>query len=155
MTSVQNQHIELKIQYKIRQTEDELVTAIEQAFDYKKYGTEQNTKKKDDILKPAQFRNLVRVANTTESPEVIKNFLRYQVGRNNKKWGSGKNSLAEQIISDIDNTLHQKATHITQPLAPNEHQLVWLELIRRYLGYGARYLSYLTNLQRQQTNNQQ
>ena len=52
-------------------------------------------------LEESQFRNLVRVADTTDSAEVIKNFICYQVGRD-RKWGRGKDSLAEKIISDID-----------------------------------------------------
>lgn len=72
--------VELKIQRGIRQAEDKVVVAIQAALDDKKtYGE----------LEESQFRNLVRVAETTDSTEVIKNFLRYQVGRD-KKWGGVK-----------------------------------------------------------------
>lgn len=78
-TSNSETQIEIKIQRGIRQAEDQLVIAIQDALDKTKYGN----------LEESQFRNLVRVADTTDSTEVIKNFLLYQVGRENK-WGRGK-----------------------------------------------------------------
>jgi hypothetical protein len=133
MNSVDNQKVELEIQEKIRQVEDDLVKAIQEALDNQdSYGN----------LEEAQFRNLVRVSDTTDSPEVIKNFLRYQVGRD-QKWGRGKDSLAEQIITDIDNQLKTIAQNIAGETDNVKMKSIWLELIRRYLGYGARYLKYL------------
>lgn len=133
MNSVEIQKSELKIQQQIRQAEDEIVIAIETALkDQQSYGD----------LQESQFRNLVRVSQTTDSPEVIKNFLRYQVGRD-KKWGQGKDSLAEKIITDIDTRLKEKATNIAKETTAEKMKSIWLELIRRYLGYGSRYLRYL------------
>ncbi len=85
---------------------------------------------------------VVRVSETTESPEVIKNFIRYQVGRD-EKWGRGKDSLAEQIILDIDGNLRIEAEAIAVKSSSTEIRLIWVELIRRYLGYGSRQLKYL------------
>ena len=126
--------VELKIQRGIRQAEDKVVVAIQAALDDKKtYGE----------LEESQFRNLVRVAETTDSTEVIKNFLRYQVGRD-KKWGRGKASLASRIIKDIDNLLKKLAEKISKEVGEEFTQRVWLDLIRRrYLGYGSRHLKYL------------
>ncbi len=133
ITANQDQYIDLKIQAEIRQAEDELVIAIQNALDQKEsYG------KLDD----SQFRNLVRVAATTDSPEVIKNFLRYQVGRDGK-WGRGRDSLAENIINHINRHLQAKAATIAKETSPEKKKEIWLELIRRYLGYGARHLKYL------------
>ena len=120
----------LKIQKGIRQAEDELVTWIQDALDKAKYGD----------LEESQFRNLVRVSDSTESVEAIKNFLRYQVGRD-KKWGRGKGSLAEKIIEDIDGNI-KKNSQIIADCCQAECKPIWLELIRRYLGYGARHLKY-------------
>ena len=125
------QKTELQIQQGIRQVEDDLVTWIQKALDDKsKYGD----------LEESQFRNLVRVADTTESAEVIKNFLRYQVGRD-KKWGRGKDSLAEKIIRDIDGNIKKTAQALGECLQ-TDFKPIWIELIRRYLGYGSRYLLY-------------
>ena len=125
------QRIELQVQRAIRQSEDDLVTRIQDALDNTKYGD----------LEESQFRNLVRVADTTDSAEVIKNFIRYQVGRD-KKWGRGKESLAERLIQDIDGNIKQTAGIIAE-CSQIDFKPIWLELIRRYLGYGSRHLKYL------------
>jgi hypothetical protein len=124
---------QLKIQQGIRQAEDKLVTDIQTALeDTSSY----------DGLEESQFRNLVRVADTTESTAVIKNFLLYQLGRD-KKWGRGKNSLAQKIIADIDKNIKNLAHDIAKSAkAEDVFNQIWLELTRRYLGYGARYLVY-------------
>jgi hypothetical protein len=121
---------ELCKQKGIRQAEDDLVTWIQDALDNTNYGD----------LEESQFRNLVRVSDTTESAEVIKNFIRYQVGRD-KKWGKGKGSLAERIIADIDGNIKKNAQTIAE-CCETDYKPIWLELIRRYLGYGSRYLKY-------------
>jgi hypothetical protein len=124
---------QLKIQQGIRRAEDKLVTDIQTALeDTSSYGD----------LEESQFRNLVRVADTTESTAVIKNFLLYQVGRD-KKWGRGNNSLAQRIISDIDRNIKATAQDIARSAkAEDFFNQIWIELTRRYLGYGARYLVY-------------
>ena len=130
------QQTELKVQKGIRQAEDDLVIWIQAALDdTHSYGN----------LQEAQFRNLVRVADTTDSPEVIKNFLRYQVGRDSK-WGKGKKSLAEKIVEDVDGRMKKKADDLYKEIAGSNFKEIWIELIRRYLGYGARYLRYLNSL---------
>ncbi len=131
MTEFSEQQKQLRIQQGIRQAEDDLVIAIQAALDETQYGD----------LEESQFRNLVRVADTTDSREVIKNFLRYQVGRD-KKWGRGKDSLASRIIQDIDTTLQDKALAIAQTAQTASEKPIVLELTRRYLGYGARHLKY-------------
>lgn len=133
------QRRELLIAKGIRQYEESVVMAIEKALDEGKY-----PKGKDDgELLASQFRNLVRVADTTDSPAVVKNFLRYQVGRE-KKWGRGKDSLADKIIQDIDGDLTKYAGEIATKSDSKDTQRVQMELIRRYLGYGSRQLKYLS-----------
>ena len=140
------QQTELQVQRAIRQAEDEIVQWIQTALDECQYG-----KSGRDKLEESQFRNLVRVAETTESPEVIKNFLRYQVGRD-QKWGRGEQSLAERIIQNIDQALKQKATAIAGAVdSPESQKRIWMDLIRRYLGYGSRYLKYLNFLNESQS----
>ncbi|NJM65376.1 MAG: hypothetical protein HC851_06725 [Acaryochloris sp. RU_4_1] len=132
------QKVELKIQKEIRRNEDFLVLWIQDALDKKtSYGD----------LEESQFRNLVRVADTTDSPEVVKNFLRYQVGRD-KKWGRGKDSLAERIVLDIGmegkgGKVLELAHQIAKSTTSTDTKKIWMELIRRYLGYGARHLVFL------------
>jgi len=131
MSITTEQKVELQVQRAIRQSEDDLVTWIQDALDNTKYGD----------LEESQFRNLVRVADTTDSAEVIKNFIRYQVGRD-KKWGRGKDSLAERLIQDIDGNI-KKTAGIIAECSQIDFKPIWLELIRRYLGYGSRHLKYL------------
>ncbi|PSB01554.1 hypothetical protein [Merismopedia glauca] len=136
-----NPHIALKIQQQIRLAEDDLVIYIEEALDNSDY-----LKTGKEKLEESQFRNLVQVADTTESPEVVKNFLCYQVGRD-KKWGTNKNSLAAKIIKDIDSRLKEKARKIADISDDIDFKPILMELIRRYLGYGYRYLKYLNAIQ--------
>ncbi|WP_448600118.1 hypothetical protein [Thermoleptolyngbya sp.] len=124
--------VTLKTQQGIQDYEDTLVQKIEAAFE-KKYGQ----------LDPSQYQNLVQVALSTESPEVIKNFLRYQTGRDTK-WGRGEGSLAEAIIQDIQGDLEDQASAIAEAAGDHSRKkAVHIELIRRYLGYGKRHLIYL------------
>ncbi|ODH03186.1 hypothetical protein HUN01_06290 [Nostoc edaphicum CCNP1411] len=130
MTEQLDPQKQLQVKKGIDQAEDDLVTWIQNALDQTKYGD----------LEESQFRNLVRVSDTTESAEVIKNFIRYQVGRD-KKWGRGKESLAEKIIEDIDGSIKKNAQIIAE-CCQTDFKPIWLEMIRRYLGYGARHLKY-------------
>ena len=129
--------IELKIQKGIRDAEDEIVKAISTALNDTKYGD----------LEESQFRNLLNVATATDSSEVVKNFLRYQIGRD-KKWGQGKGSLAEAIVDDIQILLIDRAKTIAKTALVADANLtaktkdIHIELIRRYLGYGSRHLVY-------------
>lgn len=135
MSVLTEQQKELRIQKGIRQAEDGLVTAIQTALD-------DRNSYDFDKLEESQFRNLVRVAEATESVEVIKNFLRYQVGRD-RKWGRGQNSLATKIIHDIEQKIKNYAKNIAKEAKFDDFNSIWIELIRRYLGYGARHLKYL------------
>jgi hypothetical protein len=124
--------VELRIQKGIRGYEDDLVQKIEDAF----------TKKRGE-LDASQYQNLLQVALSTESPEVIKNFLRYQVGRDTK-WGRGEGSLAETIILHMQGDLATQAEAIAETAGDvSKTKAVHIDLIRRYLGYGKRHLTYL------------
>ena len=113
-------------------------------------------------LKPHEFgdsqlRNLLAVASETESPAVVVNFLRYQVGRDAKKkraqgWASRVGDqgplLGERFIEQIDGD----QGCVEQILAklfpepdhdPEERQLAKIELIRHFIGFASRYLTFL------------
>ncbi|MFE4108366.1 hypothetical protein [Almyronema epifaneia] len=145
MTFSAEQQRDLKVQRGIRQVEDKLVQWIQDALDNTQYSKpEKNSKNNRDKLEESQFRNLVRVSDTTESSEVVKNFLRYQVGRD-RKWGRGPQSLAERIVTDIDGNLRTTAQNIANSADSSHTNEIHIELVRRYLGYGARYLKYLND----------
>ncbi|WP_313933895.1 MULTISPECIES: hypothetical protein [Nostocales] len=130
------------MQKAIYQAEDDLVIAIETALDNCEY-----IKTGDKKLEESQFNNLLRVADTTDSPEVIKNFICYQVGRD-EKWGRGRNSLAARIIQDIDISLQIRAKQIVADNPGADLKYIWIQLIRRYIGYGSRYLKYLNEVKK-------
>lgn len=135
MSYLSEQDKQLEIKLGIRQAEDELLTAIQTVLDDKaSYGN----------LEDSQFRNLLRISETTESTEVIKNYLRYQLGRD-KKWGGGKNSLATIIIQDIDGKIQELARKIAQEAKTDDFKSIWLELIRLYLSYGVNYLQLINS----------
>lgn len=144
MTQISDAKVALKVQKAIRQAEDDLVIAIEIALDNCEY-----IKSGDKKLEESQFNNLLRVADTTDSPEVIKNFICYQVGRD-EKWGRGKNSLAAKIIQDINISLKIRANEIFTANPGADLKYIWIQLIRRYLGYGSRYLLYLNRIRKEQ-----
>ena len=98
-----------------------------------------------------QMNNVVAVAQETNSVEVVKNYIRYQVGRDvrndNWRWrvGSIKN-FGEQLVDKLDE-LHDLATGIvagaSNPSAPpRDVDRVWVTLTRAYLGQLNRYFVY-------------
>lgn len=136
----------LEIQRGILQSEDDIVRAIQNALGKKDTDdTKQEKVIKGSVynnLEASQFRNLIRAADSTDSTEAIKNFLRYQTGKETK-WGRGKDSLAEQIINDIEKLLINKAIDIADKANTEDINSIHIKLIRLYLGYGARHLRYL------------
>lgn len=157
--SRQQQRSQLAVQREIRLAEDQLVIWIQDHIDVfrahaqevRRTATDKRDRNQYGKLEESQFRNLMHVADGTDSPEVIKNFLRYQLGRDNK-WGKGPNSLAEKIIVDIgEAAAESQETHRIYDLAkdiaeraqsPNL-KLIWMDLIRRYIGFGGRHLVYV------------
>ncbi|HEX3556920.1 MAG TPA: hypothetical protein VIA62_27155 [Thermoanaerobaculia bacterium] len=99
----------------------------------------------------SQLRNLVAVATETESPAVVLNFIRYQMGRDDrqKNWAQGGEGqrLGERFIVALNNDDGVVAKALTDipglagnPLAL---QLARMQLIRYFLGFATRYMKYL------------
>ena len=102
----------------------------------------------------SQLRNLIAVANETDSPAVVMNFIRYQMGRDSKKknwsWKYGDQRLGDRLLADLggaEGTVRQALLKIPDLDEPSKKQLATTELIRYYLGFASRYLKYL-DLQR-------
>jgi hypothetical protein len=97
----------------------------------------------------SQLRNLVAVAMETQSPAVVLNFIRYQMGRDdkNKNWSQLQDGirLGDRFII----ALHEKDGAVEKALArvsggdPVVRQLARMELIRYFLGFSTRYMKYL------------
>jgi hypothetical protein len=95
--------------------------------------------------------NVVAVAQETGSVEVVKNYVRYQIGRDvsnaNWRWRVGNvKNFGEQLVDKLDE-LHDLATGIvagaSNPGAPpRDVDRVWMRLTRSYLGHLSRYFVY-------------
>lgn len=101
----------------------------------------------------SQLRNLIAIAMETESPAVVTNFIRYQMGRDKpgKSWSSSVDGqkLGERFIHEIDKGVVKEAldTIVDAKKDAELVPLVRIELIRHFLGFTSRYLKFL-DLQR-------
>jgi hypothetical protein len=101
----------------------------------------------------SQLRNLIAVANETSSPAVVKNFLRYQMGRDSRgfswRFESGGTTLGDRLLGDFGTggVIAEALQEIPDLDNPEKQQLASIEMIRQYLGFASRYLRYL-DLQR-------
>ncbi len=102
-----------------------------------------------------QISNLLGVALDTDSAEVVINFIQYQVGRDARgtNWrakGFGKKLVKE--LNDLQNTARAIAGKVqselndeqgrSRSLRKEEIDLIWMELVRQYLGQMNRYFYY-------------
>ncbi len=99
----------------------------------------------------SQLRNLIAVAMETESPAVVSNYIRYQVGRDNRgsNWGKsiGDKTLGQRFIDQLDHAGGAVATALDNVPGVKEDpvlkQLARIALIRQFLGFASRHLKYL------------
>lgn len=104
----------------------------------------------------AQLRNLIAVALDTESPAVVFNFIRYQMGRDGKSrnaWAKVPTGLApartlgELFLEELEADSGTVATALAGlagelPTAV-EKQLARIELVRQFLGFASRYMKFI------------
>ena len=100
-----------------------------------------------------QLQNLLSVAHETNSVEVVKNFILYQLGRDAGKKEDKKRSwqwrwkkkgpFGQELLAEIEE-LRKRAVGIAQATkSPNsEIDKIWIKLTRVYLGYLRRYFFY-------------
>lgn len=91
-----------------------------------------------------QLRNLLNVAVTSGSPEVVINFIRYQIAREKNKWGHGDNEFGHTVIRDLRETVDRLAGTAEEsvkrnmpdaPEAETLRQTAYVRLMQLYLGY--------------------
>jgi len=95
-------------------------------------------------LEDKQIRNVIAVADDTQSVAVVDNFIKYQIGRSdpNKKWRYGEQrgkGFGERVRTDLQ--------WLGGLAAQRAHDAVTVEylairLVRRYLGYLIRHFKY-------------
>ena len=134
---------ELRINRAIDNAMNELLTGMQKFID--------ETHIWESRMEEHQMNNVVAVAQETGSVEVVKNYVRYQVGRDarNENWrwrvGSTKN-FGEQLVDKLDE-LRDLATGIVADAgdrsAPaRDVDPVWIRLTRVYVGHLNRYFSF-------------
>jgi hypothetical protein len=96
-----------------------------------------------------QIQNLLAVAHETSSVEVVKNYIRYQMGRDSGafsswRWRVGTGpTFGDQIIAELDKLQTLAATFVPpQGSSDEEVDRTWMKLTRLYLGYLRRYFYY-------------
>lgn len=87
-----------------------------------------------------QLRNLLNVAVTSRSPEVVINFIRYQIARDQDKWSR----FGHTVIEDLRGIVDELAARVEEtvknemPDAPQAETLrhtAYVRLMQLYLGY--------------------
>lgn len=99
-------------------------------------------------MEVSQIQNLLAVSQETGSVEVVKNYIRYQMGRDGgsdswrNRMGTGP-TFGEQVIDAVDN-LRSVAASIVPEEKNNQAEIdrTWMKLTRLYLGYLRRYFYY-------------
>lgn len=94
-------------------------------------------------MEKSQLRNLLNVATTTASPEVVINFIRYQIAREDDKWGKDQNSFGHTLIKHLRKEVKEWAKIVAQEVnahMPNEpsdalDSAAYIQLIRLFIGY--------------------
>ncbi|MBE2199681.1 MAG: hypothetical protein IAE79_13785 [Anaerolinea sp.] len=98
-------------------------------------------------MEVGQVQNLLAVAQETDSVEVVKNFIRYQIGRDTtgsswrRRVGTGP-VFGEQIITELDKLEGIARTLVAQDAVDLEIDRTWMKMTRLYLGYLRRYFYY-------------
>lgn len=100
--------------------------------------------KNNNAMEKNQLRNLVNVAVESRSLEVVINFVRYQIARNPRAWGTGPKEFGHQVIADIRGSMRELTEsamkHVQEqggqiPDQTKMHNDAYLHLVQLYLGY--------------------
>jgi len=94
-------------------------------------------------LKGSQLRNVISVADSTESVELVKNFIRYQIGRDTRKETWGYNGFGLQLVRRLEGPVKGWAEEVADRARDGNVKAAHIVLVRRYLGYLNRYFEYL------------
>lgn len=124
----------------IRQILEELDTQLVQLAEAVVDKTNGITKELED----KQPRNVIAVADDTESVAVVDNFIKYQIGRSkeNEGWRFGEKEgkgFGEAVRSDLRQIQEWAKSKASGQVKVEELEI---RLIRRYLGYLVRYFKY-------------
>jgi hypothetical protein len=131
----------------IRQILDELDAKVVQ----KAEAVVDNARGITGSLEDKQIRNVIAVADDTQSVAVVDNFIKYQIGRSkeNEGWrfgekgGTGFGEAVRVDLADLQKWAKQKASGEVKA------EDLEIRLVRRYCGYLARYFKYAEEREKQ------
>ncbi len=100
-------------------------------------------------MEKSQLRNLLNVAVQSRSVEVVINFIRYQIARNENAWGKGPKDFGHQVIDDIRKPIKgfadqavtetsaqlSGAEQLSEAQAEQLRKVAYIRLTQLYLGY--------------------
>lgn len=135
---------ELRINRGIDDAMNELLTTMKEFVD--------STRIWESRMEVHQMHNLVSVTGETGSVELVKNFIRYQIGRDDRsdnwRWRvGGVKSFGERLVDKLDE-LREMAQGIVSEAGVSEASerevdRAWMTLTRHYLGHLNRYFYYM------------
>lgn len=94
-------------------------------------------------MEESQLRNLLNVAVTSRSSEVVINFIRYQIARSRDTWGTSDNDFGHSVIKDLETHVLALAAlaagEVRQALPDQDEAALtheaYTRLMQLYLGY--------------------
>jgi len=105
----------------------------------------------DRAMRESQFRNVLDVALSTPSLEVVTNFVRYQMGRSGGNQAWLHNNFGQSVVQEIEKGLiprlaQEIANEVCEELGAQDRDAITrearLRLLRLYLGYLNRWFYY-------------
>jgi hypothetical protein len=144
---------QMLVQYEIDHKTNRLIELMRDLMDKSQASASQ--------MEKHQIGNLLEVATGTESVELVKNFIQYQIGRdvNGKSWRA--NGFGDKCIQLIDGELKVMARAIAanivergKPARMPEPEVqamtdeIWIGLLRQLVGQMNRYFYYQKETQR-------
>lgn len=143
---------EILIQYEIDLYNNRLIEAMRKLLDETRVATSK--------MEKSQIGNLLEVATSTGSVELVKNFIQYQMGRDVGGTSWRAESFGDRLVKLVDGELKAMAETITDRVArgaglklssPETVELteqVWIQLLRQFIGQMNRYFYYQKEAQR-------
>ena len=140
---------ELALHAAIRKQMDAIVVAATEAVQLLK-----STSSHGNVLEKNQIRNVLNVAEESQSVQVVTNFILYQIGRSGTGRGWQHNGFGLRVVNDITEPTEpvcqslealvadlENDVEMTQELCTRAH----VELMRHYLGYLNRAFTFATS----------
>jgi hypothetical protein len=129
---------EWRIQQALDRRLDRLVRLGQELVDSRLFGARNH----GGLLREAQLRNALAVASATSSIEVVKNWIRYQIGRPDGR-GWQHEQFGQGLIEQLERDLNQLAAEVAAELGMPERQPeLLIRLARLHLGYLYRHFYY-------------